>query len=65
MLSQFALAQGVVLDGSLHSTHHTPGLDVEKLRDTVYKGLIGLGVMATPVWVGFLVYTPGHLIGWW
>jgi hypothetical protein len=65
MLSQVVLAEGAALNGPLHSTHHTSGLDVERLRDGVYKGLIGLGLMATPVWIGFLVYTPGHLIGWW
>ncbi len=65
MLSQVVLAEGAALDGPLHSTHHTSDLGVDWLRDAVYKGLIGLGVIATPVWVGFLVYTPGHLIGWW
>ncbi len=65
MLSQVVLAEGATLDGSLHSARRTSGLNVEKLRDGVYRGVISLGLIATPVWVGFLVYTPGHLIGWW
>jgi hypothetical protein len=40
-------------------------LGVERLRDGVYRGVIGLGLIATPLWMSSLVYIPGHLIGWW
>ena len=35
------------------------------VRDRTAFALIGLGLIATPAWMGFLVYVPGHLIGWW
>jgi hypothetical protein len=65
MLSQVVLVQGAALDGSLPSAQRRSGLDVERLRDGVYRGVIGLGLIATLLWMSSLVYIPGYLIGWW
>jgi hypothetical protein len=65
MRSQVVLAQEATLDGSLHSARRTSGLNVERLRDGVYRGVIGIGLIATLLWMSSLVYIPGHLVGWW
>ena len=65
VLSQDVFVQGAALDSTLPSAQRTSGLDVERLRDRVYRGVIGLGLIATLLWMSGLVYIAGHLIGWW
>ena len=57
--------QEVALDGRLHAIEHEPDLSLQRLKEKIYIGVIGFGVIATPLWAGFLVYMPGRLIGWW